>query len=178
VQNVSVAGKSGTAQFWRDRIKDNRVWFVAFAPFEKPKYAVCVMVEGAKSGGSVAAPIVKKILGDILAMENGKGPHLTALSPAKGDFSQIESVSFDDSIPSIGTETIEDEGVVKISVTPDLHAAGSKATQVTQPNIGDKGADMEGCISKQPPLKARIRKFSNLHRTETQHSFHPLGEDM
>ncbi|ALJ56803.1 Stage V sporulation protein D [Candidatus Xiphinematobacter sp. Idaho Grape] len=135
VQNVSVAGKSGTAQFWRDHIKDNRVWFVAFAPFEKPKYAVCVMVEGAQSGGSVAAPIVKKILGDILAMENGKEPHLTALSPAKGDFSQIESVDFEDTLPSVGAKTIENEGVAKTLVTPGLHAAGSKATQATQPDI-------------------------------------------
>ncbi|QQY07527.1 MAG: penicillin-binding protein 2 [Candidatus Xiphinematobacter sp.] len=158
IQNISVAGKSGTAQFWRDRIKDNRVWFVAFAPFEKPKYAVCVMVEGARSGGGVAAPIVKKILWDILAIENGTEIHLTALRPAKGDFSQIESVNFDDT----GATTIEDEGSVKIPGPSDLHAAGSsEAMHVAGPDIGDKETDLEGHTSRLPQFKTGTRGFSN-----------------
>jgi len=163
VQSISIAGKSGTAQFWRDRVKDNRVWFVAFAPFEKPRYAVCVMVEGARSGGSVAAPIVKKILGDILAMEDGKETRLTALSPAKGDFSQIESVNFDDTIPGISTTTIEDKKVIKIPVTSELRTAGNEATHIVQSNVSNNEADLAGYTSKRPQLKARVREFCKFH---------------
>lgn len=55
-----VAGKTGTAQFWRGHIKDNHTWFLCFAPYDHPKYVVCVLVQGAKSGGAVAAPLGAK----------------------------------------------------------------------------------------------------------------------
>ncbi|MEX1110432.1 MAG: penicillin-binding transpeptidase domain-containing protein, partial [Chthoniobacterales bacterium] len=49
----------GTAQFWRGRVKDNHTWFIAFAPYDNPRYAVAVIVQGAQSGGGVAAPIAR-----------------------------------------------------------------------------------------------------------------------
>ncbi|MCX7868417.1 MAG: penicillin-binding transpeptidase domain-containing protein, partial [Terrimicrobiaceae bacterium] len=72
IKGVEVAGKTGTAQNWTvregRRVKDNHVWFVAFAPYDKPRFAVAVLVQGAKSGGGVAAPIAGKILEDALAL--------------------------------------------------------------------------------------------------------------
>jgi penicillin-binding protein 2 len=66
VPGATVAGRTGTAQFWRDadgqRVKDNHTWFIGFAPFEEPRFAICVFVQGAKSGGGVAAPIAGRIL--------------------------------------------------------------------------------------------------------------------
>jgi penicillin-binding protein 2 len=44
-----VAGKTH-AQFWREQRqadKDNHTWFISFAPYEKPKFAICVFVQGA-----------------------------------------------------------------------------------------------------------------------------------
>ncbi|MDP9291980.1 MAG: penicillin-binding protein 2 [Verrucomicrobiota bacterium] len=92
---VEVAGKTGTAQFWRGNKKDNHTWFISFAPYDKPKYAVCVFVQGAKAGGLVSAPIAARILQQSLAMENGEVPQLAALAPAKGSFQFIEQVKFD-----------------------------------------------------------------------------------
>lgn len=40
---VAVAGKTGTAQFRRD--KEPHSWFAAFAPYEDPKIAITVLVE-------------------------------------------------------------------------------------------------------------------------------------
>ena len=79
---IAVAGKSGTVQVKsiskkerEEGIVDNkdRLWkfrdhalFVAYAPYEKPRYAVAVVVEHGGSGSSVAAPIASKVLGTLL----------------------------------------------------------------------------------------------------------------
>lgn len=69
---VSIAGKTGTAQVValkddedktevRKKHRDH-AWFVAFAPVEKPKIAVAVIVEHMGHGGSAAAPLAKTII--------------------------------------------------------------------------------------------------------------------
>jgi len=57
--SIVIAGKTGTAQ--NPHGKDH-AWFVCFAPFDKPKIAMCVMVENAGFGGVVAAPIARKLI--------------------------------------------------------------------------------------------------------------------
>jgi len=94
IKGVAVAGKTGTAQFWRGLKKDNHTWFITFAPYEDPKYSICVMVQGAKSGGGVSAPIAQKIMEESLALEKGYDPGLTAMQPAPGSFDPIELVDF------------------------------------------------------------------------------------
>ena len=101
IKGVEVAGKTGTAQFWRELasgefVKDNRVWFMCFAPYNQPKYAVCVMVEGAKSGGGVAAPIVQKILKESLALEAGYDPKIAWLDPVQGNFDNVDPITLKD----------------------------------------------------------------------------------
>lgn len=74
ISGVSVAGKTGTAELGTvdgepipttDTTADQDVnaWFIAFAPADKPKYAVAVALFGVKEdGGTVAAPIARAIL--------------------------------------------------------------------------------------------------------------------
>lgn len=69
--SVEVAGKTGTDQVVRRKfgpgeeipyeLRDH-AWFVAFAPYEKPKIALAVVIEHGGSGGRVAAPIAREIL--------------------------------------------------------------------------------------------------------------------
>ena len=61
---VQVAGKTGTAELRpnSDDPKDADAWFVAFAPAQKPKVAVAVLLVGAGFGGTTAAPVAKKVL--------------------------------------------------------------------------------------------------------------------
>ena len=40
--------------------------FVAFAPYQNPKYAISVLVEHGGSGGKTAAPIAKKVIKKVL----------------------------------------------------------------------------------------------------------------
>jgi penicillin-binding protein 2 len=69
-----VAGKTGTAQVFtvrqdqdykrmrvKDKLKDH-AWFIAFAPAEDPKIAVVVIAENGGHGGSVAAPIARRVM--------------------------------------------------------------------------------------------------------------------
>jgi penicillin-binding protein 2 len=57
--SVQVAGKTGTAQMAG---KDDYAWFACYAPANKPKYAVVVMIEQGGHGGSVAEPAARRIL--------------------------------------------------------------------------------------------------------------------
>jgi penicillin-binding protein 2 len=59
VEGVEVAGKTGTAQ---NPHGGDHAWFVAYAPADRPEVAVALIVENAGHGGSVAAPIVSKLL--------------------------------------------------------------------------------------------------------------------
>ena len=56
---LSVAGKTGTAQFGNEG--KTHAWFTSFAPYDDPKIEITVLVEGGGEGNVVAAPIAKEI---------------------------------------------------------------------------------------------------------------------
>jgi len=66
-----VAGKTGSAQVVArarlERSSDDpsllpHAWFIAFAPVERPRIALAVLVENGGSGGETAAPVARRIL--------------------------------------------------------------------------------------------------------------------
>ena len=136
-----VAGKTGTAQFWRGGIKDNHTWFLAFAPYDAPRYAVSVIVQGAQSGGGVAAPIAAKILSDVFKMEEGAPVEVASLDPAKGSFQFVSSVDFGRAIPAAladapPEEFATSEGVVDAAPPTVRPAADDEGTvEGKKPNI-------------------------------------------
>jgi penicillin-binding protein 2 len=74
LENITVAGKTGTAQVVRlkqyQHLKEEDIpykyrdhaWFTCFAPAENPEIAVTVLVEHGLHGSSGAAPIAKAVL--------------------------------------------------------------------------------------------------------------------
>lgn len=62
---VAVSGKTGTAEVFglntNGTKKDNTSWFASFAPTEKPRYAVVMMVSQGGFGASTSAVGVRKI---------------------------------------------------------------------------------------------------------------------
>jgi peptidoglycan glycosyltransferase len=69
VTGTQVAGKTGTAELGIGKGDKALLdaWFTAFAPSEKPKYVVCVLVASTTDdGGEVAAPIASQILSEAL----------------------------------------------------------------------------------------------------------------
>lgn len=69
---VQVGGKTGTAQMGPDR--PPTVWFIGFAPADRPQVAVAVVIEdggGAgdeATGGRVAAPVAREVMQAALGM--------------------------------------------------------------------------------------------------------------
>jgi penicillin-binding protein 2 len=69
-----IAGKTGTAQvvamkqgekYDANKIDErhrDHAWFIAYAPAEKPKIAMAVLVENGGHGGGTAAPIARKVM--------------------------------------------------------------------------------------------------------------------
>jgi penicillin-binding protein 2 len=79
----TIAGKTGTAQVFsvsqsekvsqkieNERLRDHS-WFIAYAPAENPKVAICVLVENGGFGSSVAAPIAKRVMDAYLRLDSG-----------------------------------------------------------------------------------------------------------
>lgn len=66
-RNIDAAGKSGTAEH-TDRRDD--AWFVAYAPYEEPKYVVACIIEQGNGGADTAGPLVAEVMG---ALINGTG---------------------------------------------------------------------------------------------------------
>jgi peptidoglycan glycosyltransferase len=64
IPGVRVAGKTGTAE--TGVANRYTAWFIAFAPAERPRVAVAVVVENGGFGGHSAAPIAKTIMQAIL----------------------------------------------------------------------------------------------------------------
>ncbi len=77
---VAVAGKTGSAQHRQDR--PTHAWFVCFAPYRQPKYAVAVFVWEGEHGGTTAAPIARRILAAAFGLERdgGVSTHLPSAS--------------------------------------------------------------------------------------------------
>lgn len=153
LKGIEVAGKTGTAQFWRKGKKDNHAWFICFAPYENPQFAVCVLVQGAKAGGQVAAPLAAKVLEESFALEKGEEPVLAALAPAQGSFQFISQIDFGRSIPAAyGTD---DEGSSDTSGAAPQERAASAA-----PNIKPK-ADEAGRVKRAQPNDSEKTKKPN-----------------
>ena len=157
LKDVVVAGKTGTAQFWRGREKDNHTWFLCFAPYDKPRYVVCVFVQGAKSGGSVPAPIAAKILEQIFAMENGTEVKLDHLDAAQGNFQHLSCIDFTKDFPSqYGT----DSDPVDAPAEPPASGGGTGGEGAATPDIKDE-ADASGRANNKPRPQGGLQKFFN-----------------
>ncbi|MEW6696404.1 MAG: peptidoglycan D,D-transpeptidase FtsI family protein [Bacillota bacterium] len=63
------AGKTGSAELAPGTDKVN-AWFAGFAPSDKPKYVVTVLVEEGISGGVTAAPVFREIMENILLLSH------------------------------------------------------------------------------------------------------------
>src|SRR5205807_3852493 len=138
-----VAGKTGTAQATERGHEENVAWFACFAPFDRPKYVVVVMVQGASGhGGEVAGPIATRILERTLAQDEGKFDMQVAwLTPAHhaNPLQLIKAVSYAGS--NVGSE---DEEGADTSQSADVQMASDNASPDVEPE-----ADVQGQVVAQ-----------------------------
>ena len=63
IGDLRAAGKTGTAEV----PGGNQAWFIGFAPYDDPQYAIAVTIEKTDGfGGTEAAPIARDVLQDLL----------------------------------------------------------------------------------------------------------------
>jgi penicillin-binding protein 2 len=72
IPGMGISGKTGTAQIKTPHGIDWITWFVSFAPYDNPKYAVVVMVESGSSGGGTCAPKAKEVYKAIQKIEQDR----------------------------------------------------------------------------------------------------------
>jgi penicillin-binding protein 2 len=84
VEGLRICGKTGTAQRedGHGKIVSHQTWFISFAPYENPRYAVVVLVDGGTSGGGDCAPIAARIYEAIRDREKMGTPKATTLTRA------------------------------------------------------------------------------------------------
>jgi penicillin-binding protein 2 len=82
VPGLRICGKTGTAQVMNERNQevDRTTWFISFAPYEAPRWAVVVMVESGNFGGTTCAPLAAKIYAAILQAERTKSPRTGSMA--------------------------------------------------------------------------------------------------
>jgi penicillin-binding protein 2 len=88
--NIQVSSKSGTAQTTDNGKKSNNSWIMSFAPYEAPKYAICVMVQNGGSGGGVCGPLVNLIYRGLFARDAGARLPIKPLTKVFGNTDRIE----------------------------------------------------------------------------------------
>ncbi len=137
LDGVDIAGKSGSAQHTRmlngSRVKDTTAWFISFAPYEKPRYAVVVVVEGGVAGGSTAGPLVHDIYQQIFNMEKtGESPKIAYLTPAIGNFDGVSEYvpSPSEALPTVVASSAGVPGAPGVPTAP----ATSAATDTVNPD--------------------------------------------
>ena len=89
--DIAIAGAPGTDGISRDK-REKAGHFVAFAPYNTPRYAIAVTVENARSGSAVCAPLAKIILERFEEIDAGKKVEVTPLAPAKAHDREIATV--------------------------------------------------------------------------------------
>jgi penicillin-binding protein 2 len=75
--SFQVAGKTGTAEIKRPGVKDKTTWFVSYAPADRPRWAVIVMVESGGSGGHTCAPVARDIYAALQKLDMPSQPSRT-----------------------------------------------------------------------------------------------------
>ena len=68
VKGYVVGGKTGTAEISENKEVNTHAWFTGFIQDEDHPLAICIILEQAGSGGSVAAPIAAKIFKKAIAL--------------------------------------------------------------------------------------------------------------
>ncbi len=86
LDNVAVAGKTGTAQWGPKKRERTAAWFAGFVPAVQPQFAFAALYEGDVGadvhGGSSAAPMIGKILREVYkGVQNGNGRGRRAAPP-------------------------------------------------------------------------------------------------
>jgi penicillin-binding protein 2 len=121
LSHIEAASKSGTAQTTDNGKKSNNSWVMSFAPYQKPKYAICILVQNGGSGGGVCGPLVNLVYRGVFARDDdGIRLPLMAQTQVPGNTNRIEK-SIDITPEMIAAvEAGDGQPAVIATITPDM----------------------------------------------------------
>lgn len=128
LKEVFIAAKTGTAQLGRDvghpRYDSHNAWTTSFAPYENPRYAVCVMVQNGGSGGAVAGVLSNYIYRGLFNLEAGGSRRLTKMGKFKGHREYIKELELPEG-DEILMLTIDEQGETGNEIDAELLNTGA-----------------------------------------------------
>ena len=112
MEEVEVAAKTGTAQTIDNGQKSHNAWMISFAPYENPRYAVCVVVQNGASGGKVCGPLTHLIYRGLFTRDAGGRLPLKRMNEFAGNTERVEEVEMpEDVLAAIDATILEEEDV-------------------------------------------------------------------
>jgi penicillin-binding protein 2 len=134
---VDISAKSGTAQTVDNGVKSNNSWIMAFAPHENPKYAICIMVQNAGSGGGICGPLVNLVYRGIFAQDAGVKLPFNRQTEVLGNLDRIEKTI------EIAPEMIASVEAGDQTPAPEAITAAAAETQLSDSaDIGETGEEV------------------------------------
>jgi penicillin-binding protein 2 len=169
----TVGGKTGTAQVIAikanekynaskidERLRDN-AWFTAFAPADKPRIVLALIVENAGFGGQEAAPIARKVLDYYLLGKRPEGKDTTPVP--KEDADEFVPVEDPDEEEAAGAANEQRSGATPATAPATAGAAAPGAA----PAPGKPQAPVQPPLI-QPPVPAQ-RQGAKQHAPAPHH---------
>lgn len=160
IPNIEVAAKTGTAQTVDRGKKSHNSWVVSFAPYDKPKYAVCILVQNGGSGGGVAGPLANLIYRGLFAQDEGMKLPLRPQTEFAGNDKRYEKEDMvlpDDILSTIEAMPPDDgERGDEADAGATESSADSGGPAVPKPTITEE-AEAEGQIPRAKPVRGRRR---------------------
>ncbi len=158
IPNIEVAAKTGTAQTVDNGKKSHNSWVVSFAPYENPKYAVCVLVQNGGSGGGVCGPLVNLIYRGLFAQDEGMQLPLRPQTEFGGNTDRYEPENMvlpedvlgaiEATAPDTG-ETGDESDAPAVENAPPSNTPSAPKPTITQE------ADEEGQVPRARPVRER-----------------------
>ena len=131
MEDIVVAAKTGTSQTTDNGKKSNNSWIISFAPFDKPRYAVVILVQAGGSGGTVCGPLVNTVYTGLFAKENGMRLPLKPQTEYKGHLDRIEAIEpLKDVLASIEASEIANGETTAANPDDELGETGEEVGDV------------------------------------------------
>lgn len=144
--DIIVASKSGTAQCSDNGKLSNNSWIMSFAPYDKPKYAICILVQNGGSGGGVCGPLVNLVFRGLFARDNkGIRLPLKPMTKVPGNTDRIEKTI------EIPEETIAAVEAGEVGLPPVVTTTPPIAPDATTPAVDDAIGETGEEIGEIPP---------------------------
>ena len=163
---IEAAAKSGTAQTTDNGKESHNSWVISFAPYENPKYAICIMVQNGGSGGGVCGPLVNLVYRGLFARDNnGVKLPLKPLDKVLGNTDRIEktieitpemiaAVEAGDTTPA--PEAIAAAATPDPAMPPDDEIAGETGDEVGEIATGTTTPPADNTVTPKPTLTPEI----------------------